>query len=221
MEKDTLIFDLDGTLLNTMGDLHACFNYAIAEFGFPKRSYDEIQSFIGHGVKCAIEQSLPGKVDEKTLDEIIAAFKRYYAEHNADYTKPYDGIVDMLKVLKEKGYKLAVVSNKYDTAVKWLCEKFFSDYITVAIGECEGIDCKPCADGVFKAIELLNSDIEKCVYVGDSDTDILTARNANIPCISVLWGYRDKNFLIKSGAKVFAKEPKEVIEIIEKKLYLI
>lgn len=220
MGKDTLIFDLDGTLLNTMGDLHACFNHAIAECGFPPRSYDEIQSFIGHGVKCAIEKSLPHKVDEKTLEKIIANFKEYYSKHIDDYTKPYDGIIEMLEYLKEKNYKLGIFSNKYDDAVKKLNNRFFGKYIEIAVGECEGIDCKPCPEGLIRTAKLLDSDIENCIYIGDSDTDILTAKNAQIPCISVLWGYRDKAFLLKSGGKFFAQEPKEIIEIIEKKLYL-
>ncbi|MBQ3641918.1 HAD family hydrolase [bacterium] len=220
MEKNTLIFDLDGTLLNTMGDLHAGFNHAISEFGYKPRTYDEIQSFIGNGVRQAIKLSLPDDVQEKTVDKIVDSFKTYYKEHMDEKTKPYDGITEMLKRLKSNGYKLAVVSNKYDSAVKRLCARFFKEYISVAIGEGEGIECKPSPMGVIKAAKELHSEMCNCVYIGDADTDILTAKNADIPCISVLWGYRDREFLKKNGGRVFAEKPSDIINIIEKKLYL-
>ena len=220
MEKDTIIFDLDGTLLNTLADLHACFNHAIKSFGYPERTLLEIKSFVGNGIKKAIARALPNDVEEEMLNKIVDYFRVYYEEHMHQYTEPYDGIISLLKELKDKGYKLAVVSNKYDDSVKELCEYFFGNYIKVAIGEGFDVRKKPEIDGVLKAIKELNSTMEKSIFIGDSDVDIMTARNANIPCISVLWGFRDKNFLKERGAKVFATEPKEIIEIIEKKIYL-
>lgn len=220
MEKDTIIFDLDGTLLNTLEDLYISFNYAIESFGYPKRTMEEIKSFVGNGIKKAIERALPQNVQEDELNKIIEVFKTYYTNNMYVKTKAYEGILPLLEELKNKGFKLAVVSNKYDSAVKNLCKKYFDSYINIAIGEGNGIDKKPDPKGVLKAIKELNSTKEKSIYIGDSEVDIQTAQNADIPCISVLWGFKDKEFLTKQGAKIFAKSPKDIIEIIEKKIYL-
>jgi len=220
MKKNTIIFDLDGTLLNTLADLHACFNEAITSFGYPKRTLTEIKSFVGNGIKKAIERALPNGVEEEMLNKIVDYFRFYYAEHMLEFTKPYDGILELLKELKEKGYKLAVVSNKYDDEVKYLVKNYFGEFIDVAIGEGYGIRKKPEIDGVLEAIKDLESDIEHSIFVGDSDVDIQTAKNLGIPCISVLWGFRDKEFLIERGGEIFANEAKDIIEIIEKKIYL-
>ncbi len=221
MIKDTIIFDLDGTLLNTLEDLHACFNKAITKYGYPKRTLEEIKSFVGNGIKKAIERALPSNIEESELNKIVNYFRSYYEEHMLERTKPYDGIIGMLEELKANNYKLAVVSNKYDAAVKELCKNYFGKYIDIAIGESKGVRKKPEIDGVMKAIKELNSSIDNSIYIGDSDVDIKTAKNVGIPCISVLWGFRDKDFLIQNGGKLFAEKPKDIIKIIEKKLYLI
>lgn len=213
---NTIIFDLDGTLLNSLGDLHACINHTIRHFGYPERSIDEIKSFVGNGIKKAIERALPNKVSNEELDKITNYFRIYYREHMDKLTKPYDEILQLLNNLKEKGYKLAIVSNKYDDEVKKLSKNYFGDLIDIAIGEGYGVKRKPETDGVIKAIKYLGSKLNNCIFVGDSDVDIMTAQNANIPCISVLWGYRSKEFLIQKGAKLFAETPKD----IEKNLYL-
>ena len=220
-KKDTIIFDLDGTLLNTLEDLHAFFNKAITEYGYPRRTLDEIKSFVGNGIKKAIERALPSNIEESELNKIVNYFRSYYEEHMLELTKPYDGIIGMLEELKANNYKLAVVSNKYDAAVKELCKNYFGKYIDIAIGESEEVRKKPEIDGVMKAIKELNSSIDNSIYIGDSDVDIKTAKNVGIPCISVLWGFRDKDFLIQNGGKLFAEKPKDIIKIIEKKLYLI
>lgn len=220
MKIDTLIFDLDGTLLNTLGDLHACFNYAIKYYGYPERTLDEIKSFVGNGIKKAIQRALPYDVEDEKLNNIIELFKKYYQEHMYDLTYPYDGILTLLKELKDKGYKIAVVSNKYDYAVKELCEKYFKNYIDIAIGEGNGVRKKPNSDGIIQAIKVVNSDKNSTIYIGDSEVDIQTAKNIDIPCISVLWGFKDKDFLERHGAKVFAQTPNDIIKIIEKNLYL-
>lgn len=221
MIKDTIIFDLDGTLLNTLEDLYIAFNYAIKKSGYPKRTPEQIKSYVGNGIKKAIERALPEPVSEEELEKIIEIFKEYYEKNIAVKTKPYDGILPLLKELRNKSYKIAVVSNKYDNAVKDLCKKYFGEYIDIAIGESTEIPKKPNPQGVLKAIKELNSRIESSVYIGDSEVDIQTAQNANLPCISVLWGFKDKDFLVQNGGKYFAKKPKDIIEIIEKKLYLI
>ena len=213
---DTIIFDLDGTLLNSLGDLHACFNHAIEHFGYPTRTIDEIKSFVGNGIKKAIERALPCNVSNEELNKITNYFRDYYKDHMLELTKPYKGIIDLLTKLKEKGYKLAIVSNKHDDAVKNLSNHYFGELIDIAIGEGYGTRRKPEIDGVIKAIEILDSKIENCIFVGDSDVDIKTANNANIPCISVLWGYRNKTFLEQNGANLFAETTKD----IEKILYL-
>lgn len=213
---NTIIFDLDGTLLNTLDDLHACFNYAIKSFGYPERTLDEIRSFVGNGMKTALKRALPDSVCDEELDKIVNFFRPYYKENMLKLTKPYDGVVELLKTLKEKGYKIAVVSNKYDEEVKNLCKNFFGEYIDIAIGENVDVRKKPEIDGVLKAVKELNSTLEESIFIGDSDVDILTARNANIPCISVLWGFRDKAFLENKGGKFFAKTTKD----IENFLYL-
>lgn len=220
MEKDTIIFDLDGTLLNTLEDLYTAFNYAIKKFGYPERTMEEIKSFVGNGIKKAIERAVPEKISDEKLNKITEIFKNYYQKNMYVKTKAYEGIIPMLIELKHKGFKLAIVSNKYDDAVKNLCGNYFGKYINVAIGEGYGIGKKPDIQGVLKAIKELGSEIEKSIYVGDSEVDIQTAKNAGIPCISVLWGFKDKEFLIANGAKIFAKKPNDIIEIIEKKLYL-
>lgn len=229
--KEIIIFDLDGTLLNTLEDLYLSFNYAINRFGYPKRTIEEIKSFVGNGVKKALELSLPERVDEEKFNEIVNIFKEYYIEHMYDNTKAYDGIIEMLKELKKRGCVLAVLSNKYDKAVKNLCSKYFGDLIDISIGEGNGIRKKPFSDGIFKVLDEINIPeahndktvfIEKAnvIYIGDSEVDIQTAKNAGIYCISVLWGFKSREFLEKNGGNVFAKKPEDIIKIIEKKLYL-
>ena len=213
---DTIIFDLDGTLLNSLEDLHACFNHAIEHFGYPSRSIEEIKSFVGNGIKKAIERALPHEVSSEELDKITDYFREYYKDHILELTKPYDGVIDLLINLKSKGYKTAIVSNKYDDAVKKLSENYFGNLIDIAVGEGYGVRRKPEIDGILKAIEILDSKLENCIFVGDSDVDIMTSSNAEIPCISVLWGYKDKEFLISKGAKHIAETTKD----IEKILYL-
>ncbi len=218
-----IIFDLDGTLLNTLNDLYICFNYAIEKFGYPKRTMEEIKSFVGNGIKKAIERALPHKVNEDELNKIVNEFKNYYIEHMNEHTQPYDGVVDMLKELKDKGYIIAVVSNKYDNAVKGLCKRYFGDLVNIAVGETEKIRKKPEKDGILKVLNELNAGTiqeNDIIYIGDSEVDVETARNVKVPCISVLWGFKDKDFLKKNGASIFAEVPNDIIKIIEKKLYL-
>ncbi len=218
-----VIFDLDGTLLNTLGDLYISFNYAIEKFGYPRRTIEEIKSFVGNGIKTAIERALPHKVADDELNKIVELFKKYYIEHMNEHTAPYDGITDMLKELKSKGYRVGVVSNKYDNAVKELCKRYFGELVEIAVGESSEVNKKPAKDGVLKVLKELNTvetEVNNVIYVGDSEVDIETAKNAKIPCISVLWGFKDKDFLEKNGASIFAEVPNDIIKIIEKKLYL-
>lgn len=209
---DTVIFDLDGTLLDTLKDLYLSTNEILKKYSLPTRTIDEIRMFVGNGVPKLIERAIP-KEHKHLFDDILADFKEYYKEHSSINTRPYDGIISLLEHLKADGYKIGVVSNKLDFATKDLCNQYFGDLIDIAIGERENIQKKPCPDSVFEVMRVL----ESCssVYVGDSDVDIMTAKNANIPCISVTWGFRSREFLKENGGYIFADNTKELEKIIK------
>lgn len=210
-EYKTYIFDLDGTLLSTLGDLAASTNYALRINGMPERTLDEVRQFVGNGVKKLIERAVPDGIDNSLFDKTFETFRKHYLQHNLDTTRPYDGIEETLRELKGKGKNLAIVSNKFYAATQELARHFFPDTISVAIGERENIRRKPAPDTVIEALKQLGCDKDGAVYIGDSDVDIMTARNCGIPCISVLWGFRDKDFLIEHGAETFISSPQELL----------
>ena len=214
MRYDTFIFDLDGTLLDTLGDLAASVNYALRCHGMPEHSLDDVRRFVGNGVRRLMERAIPEGAENPLFDEAFATFRQYYMAHSLDTTRPYDGIPETLAALRARGCHIAVVSNKMMAATVELCRHFFPDAVEVAIGEdeAEGIRKKPAPDTVFAALNALDLPMESAVYVGDSDVDIQTAANAGIPCISVLWGFRDKDFLIQHGAKTFISAPQELLD---------
>ena len=207
------IFDLDGTLLDTLGDLAASTHYALRTHGMPEHSIDDVRRFVGNGVRKLMERAIPGGAANPDFEATFATFRQYYMEHSLDTTKPYEGIPETLAELKRRGCRLAVVSNKMMAATQELCRYFFPDTIEVAIGENEsqGIRKKPAPDTVFAALRKLGVGNGEAVYVGDSDVDIQTAANAGLPCISVLWGFRDRDFLIQHGAKSFISAPSELL----------
>lgn len=209
---NTYIFDLDGTLLSTLGDLAASCNYALRTNGMPERTVDEVRRFVGNGVKKLMERAIPGGLDNDKFDKTYADFRQHYMQHNLDTTKPYDGVMEMLEELRKRGKKVAVVSNKFYAATQELCRYFFGDLVPVAIGEREDIRKKPAPDTVLEAMRQLGVTAERAVYIGDSDVDIDTARNSGMPCISVLWGFRDKEFLLEHGAKTLVSTPEEILE---------
>ena len=210
---DTYIFDLDGTLLDTLGDLAASVNHALRTHGLPEHSIDDVRRFVGNGVRKLMERAVPDGAGNPLFDETFATFRQYYMAHSLDTTRPYEGIPETLEALKARGCHLAVVSNKMMAATQELCRHFFPDTIEVAIGEDEaaGSRRKPAPDTVFAAFTALGVGKENAVYVGDSDVDIQTARNAGIPCISVLWGFRDRDFLLQNGAETFISTPSELL----------
>ena len=210
---NTYIFDLDGTLLDTLTDLAASTNYALRTHGMPEHTIDEVRRFVGNGVRKLMERAVPDGTDNPLFDEAFATFRQHYMEHSLDTTRPYEGVPEMLAVLKAKGCHLAVVSNKMMAATQELCRHFFPETIEVAIGEneAEGIRKKPAPDTVIAALRQLGVGEEGAVYVGDSDVDIATARNSNLPCISVLWGFRDRDFLLQHGASTLISAPKELL----------
>lgn len=209
----TYIFDLDGTLLDTLGDLAAAVNFALRTHGMPEHTIDDVRRFVGNGVRKLMERAVPEGAYHPLFEDAFATFRQYYMEHSLDTTRPYDGIPEALAALKTQGCHLAVVSNKMMAATQALCRHFFPDTIEVAIGEheAEGIRKKPAPDTVIAALKALGVGKEDAVYVGDSDVDIQTARNSGIPCISVLWGFREKDFLQQHGAETFISTPSELL----------
>lgn len=206
----TYIFDLDGTLLDTLNDLHASCNYALRTHGMPERSLEEVRQFVGNGVKKLMERAIPEGLDNPLFEETLQTFRQHYLLHNLDTTLPYPGIMEMLQQLKAQGKRIAVVSNKFYAATQELCKHFFGDTIQVAIGEREDIKKKPAPDTVLEALRQLQVTRQDAVYVGDSEVDVETARNSGIPCISVLWGFRSKSFLLSHGATTFIETPSEL-----------
>ena len=214
MPYQTAVFDLDGTLLDTLEDLYRATNTALEGHALPRRSRDEVRMFVGNGVEMLIRRAVPAGTDEETTLAVLADFKTTYAAICEDHTRPYDGILNMLRALREKGIRVAVVSNKFDAATKQLCEKYFGDLVEVAIGERAGVRKKPAPDTVYEALKELGVTAEGAVYIGDSDVDIETARNCGMPCISVTWGLRDKDFLLQSGAKILVNTPESLLGVI-------
>ena len=207
---DTVIFDMDGTLLNTLEDLTQSVNYVLHSFKFPIYSSEQVKYFVGNGVEKLFQRALPETCDKKLLDDAVKLFKSYYAQNMYKNTAPYSGIIDVLKTLKNHSIKTAVVSNKFDSAVKELTNKYFSDLIDISVGQSDTIPIKPSPKGVLKCIEYLNA--KNPIYVGDSDVDIQTAKNANIPAIGVTWGFR--NEICLNGANHIAQKPSDLTEII-------
>ena len=204
--KTAILFDLDGTLLDTLGDLQAAVNHTLSVFGYPNRSLDEIRRFVGNGAGRLIALSVPEQVDPAP---VLAEFQRYYRDHCQVLTGPYPGIPEALEILKQE-YPLAIVSNKPDAAVKTLC----ADYFPGIYARGESPDCprKPAPDMVHAAMAALG--VDTCLYVGDSEVDVITARNAGVPCLSVLWGFREKAELFSTGAESFCEDPRKLVEKI-------
>lgn len=206
----TYIFDLDGTLLSTLADLAASTNYALRTHHMPERSLDEVRRFVGNGVKKLMERAIPDGLNNPLFEETFATFRQHYMQHNLDTTQPYPGIMQLLEQLKAEGKNIAVVSNKFYAATRELCRHFFGDLMPVAIGEREDIRKKPAPDTVIEALRELGVDKEGAVYIGDSDVDIMTAKNSGMPCVSVLWGFRDKEFLLEHGATTLISQPEDM-----------
>lgn len=209
-QYDTILFDLDGTLLNTLEDLTDAVNFALNTLSMPLRSLAEVRSFVGNGVRRLMELSVPDGENNPLFEKAFDLFTSYYAAHSNNKTKPYDGILPLLRNLKAQGYTLAIVSNKTDAAVKVLAAKVFEDLFDAAIGEREGCARKPSPDGVFMALKEVNKDAQRAIFVGDSEVDAQTAQNAHLAFIAVLWGFRDETCLRSQGATSFAKTPEDI-----------
>ncbi len=213
-QNKAVIFDLDGTLLDTLEDLKNAVNAALKEYHMPERTLDEIREFVGNGIRNLMIKAVPdGEINPK-FEDAFAFFQTYYGAHCKENTAPYEGVLCLMKELATRGIKMAIVSNKIDSGVKELNEEHFAEYTQAAIGEMPGVERKPAPDMVEKALQILGVEKENTIYVGDSDVDIATARNAGLKCISVTWGFRDANFLKKHGAEVLIDHPQELLELV-------
>jgi len=212
---NTVIFDLDGTLLNTLDDLADGVNFALKQYGFPGRSLGEIRRFVGNGVKNLMELSVPGGLENPRFEACLDTFKDYYSKNMQIKTSPYDGVMELLDTIGASGMKTAIVSNKFDTAVKELNRQYFGDRIAVAIGESARIHKKPAPDCVFEALQELGSMAGEAIYVGDSEVDVRTAHNAGLRCIAVTWGFREKEILVREGAEYIIDRPEELLDILK------
>ena len=206
-----IIFDLDGTLLDTLQDLTDATNYTLRYYGCPERTLEEVKEFIGTGAKNLIRKALPGTPADPDLDAALATYQAYYATHAKIKTKPFDGILEALEAIGSR-YPIAIVSNKPDIAVKPLCAEFFGSHI-FALGETAEIPRKPAPDMVYKAMEAIG--VDQCIYVGDSEPDVEVSKNAGCKCLSVLWGFRDEACLRGVGAEYFCLDPKDLLRVLE------
>ena len=214
MKYKNIIFDLDGTLLDTLLDLHASVNYSMDKLGFPRRTVDEVRRFVGNGVKVLIRRAAPDDITGEQYNAAYAAFQEHYRVHNRDNTAPYDGVCGLMKELKARGHKVAIVSNKLDFAVQALKDEFFSGLCDAAVGDSDATRTKPEPDMVYKALDEMGASADESVYIGDTDVDLATAENSGMPCISVTWGFRSRAELEGYGAKTIVDTADEILELV-------
>lgn len=214
---DTIIFDLDGTLLNTLEDLADSVNYALREYGLPERTLQEVKKFVGNGVELLMERAVAGGLSKEDQQECLIVFKQHYSENMNHKTRPYTGILDLIRELREKRYHIAIVSNKFDSAVKELNIEYFEGLFPVAIGASDTIAKKPAPDSVMEALRQLGVSKEQALYVGDSDVDVMTARNSGLSCVGVTWGFRDEELLSSMGASYIIHEPCQLLDILDRR----
>lgn len=212
--KNAIVFDLDGTLLNTLDDLKDSTNFALQSCGFPERSYDEVRRFVGNGIRKLIERAVPADAPVEKVNECYEAFCEHYKHNMENKTAEYSGISDMLKALYEAGYKMAIVTNKADFAAQALCGDLFGKYIKTVVGSVDGRPNKPAPDGVYYALSQMGVSKEETVFIGDSDVDMQTAKNAGMDAIGVLWGFRDLADLQKVGVKMTVSDTEELKNLL-------
>ncbi|MEG0934672.1 MAG: HAD hydrolase-like protein [Clostridia bacterium] len=214
MKFGAILFDLDGTLLNTLEDLADSVNAAMAYGGYPPHTMDEVKSYVNNGARRLIERACPAGTQGAAIDACLGYFEAHYKQNMNNKTRPYPGVLAMLQQLKAMHVKCAVVSNKFDGAVKPLCARYFGDLVDAAIGEHEqdGIRRKPWPDTVFEALRVLQVDASQALYVGDSNVDVETARNAGLACLAVTWGFRSRESLVEAGATHFADRVDQLID---------
>lgn len=212
MKRKLYIFDLDGTILDTLEDLAISVNYALAVFDFPSLSDKEVADRTGNGVQRLVELSVPSGTDTKTTLAVLDVFKQHYFYHCADHTRPYDGIKDVICEIRKQGAKCAVVSNKMDSAVQELAKDYFDGLFDFVAGQKDGVRKKPYPDTVLLVLDTFGVRKEDALYIGDSEVDIATAKNADMDCLSVAWGFRDRELLKRSGATEIILKPIEILQ---------
>ena len=214
MKYDTLLFDLDGTLLDTLDDLRDSTNHALSAFGFAERSREEIRSFVGNGVRNLMRKAVPEGTPDELFEAVFAEFRAHYAEHWRDSTQPYPQIMEMLEALKASGHRMAVISNKSDAEVKKLVRDFFGELLPIAVGDRPGVLRKPEPDTVFRTLEELGGTAERALYIGDSEVDVRTARNAAVDLVAVSWGFRSRQELVEAGAGCIIDSPLKLLALV-------
>lgn len=215
MKYKLVIFDMDGTILNTLEDLTDSTNATLKHFGYPVHSIEDVRHFVGNGIRKLIERAVPSGLSIERIDEVYRYFLDYYAKHCADKTKPYDGILDLIRTLRKEGCKTAVVSNKADMAVQELGKDYFDGLFDFAVGERKGVRRKPAPDAVEHVLDTLQITKKDAVYIGDSEVDVQTAINAGLDSVIVLWGFRERELLEQYGAKVFAQDTEECLRLLQ------
>lgn len=214
MAYKAVLFDMDGTLLDTLEDLRDSTNHVLAQMGFAQRSLEEMRAFVGNGAEMQLRRALGGHADDKTVKRALSIYKPYYEAHCRNKTKPYAGVLTLLEKLKERGVKMAVVSNKPDAAVKKLNEEYFGGRMDFAVGPVEGRRCKPWPDMVETAMKVLGAEKNSTVYVGDSEVDVQTGKNAGLDVIAVSWGFREREQLVEAGADRIAETAEELAALL-------
>ena len=214
MKYTLAIFDMDGTILDTLEDLTDSLNVSLNAFSMPERTLEEVRSFVGNGIHNLIEKAVPERTTSEEIEDVFEFFMPYYQKNCANKTKPYDGIVEVIQSLRQRGIKTAVVSNKADNAVQELCKQYFSDLFDFSIGEKPGNRKKPAPDAVLETLRNLGISKKDAVYIGDSEVDVATAKNSQLDCIAVTWGFRSTELLKDHGATVFAHNPEELLTVL-------
>lgn len=214
MMRKLVIFDLDGTLLYTLEDLMQSVNFTLDLFGYEARTLEEISSFVGNGIQHLLRQALPANISEEEFNSCFACFKDHYSKHCCEKTRPYDGIMEVLNVLKNRGIKVGVVSNKFQSAAEEVCEHYFEGLYDAVMGESEVCRRKPSPDGINMMCEKFGVEKDETIFFGDSEVDVKTGDNAGVYCVSVLWGFRDREFLARHGAKLFVSNPLDIVDMI-------
>lgn len=214
MKRRLVIFDLDGTLLYTLEDLLNSVNFTLDLFDYETCTLEEVSSYVGNGIEQLMRRALPTNISEKEFALCLACFKDHYSKHCCEKTRPYPGMMELLQLLKSRDIKVGVLSNKYQEAAEEVCEHYFAGLYDIVVGESEHCRRKPAPDGINMICEKLNIPKDETLFFGDTEVDVKTGDNAGVYCVSVLWGYRDREFLANNGAHVFVKNPLDIADII-------
>lgn len=214
MKYKAVIFDMDGTILNTLEDLKNATNYSLRQFGMPERSLEEVRMFVGNGIRKLVERAVPAGTSEEKIAQVFDVFLEYYEIHSADNTSPYPGILELVEKLKKSGIKTAVSTNKADIPAQELGREYFNGIFDLIVGQQDGLKVKPAPDSVNKILSILDIQKKDAIYIGDSDVDVQTAKNSGLDFIGVSWGFRGREFLEKNGAKNIVDNANEILDLV-------